>query len=90
MDSHAHALTVGQRSWLLLPDRQALWAWRESGRPLPTDVWLGFPPRVGDRRALIAAGARQVWLSGPPPSRGGLPRRWRASGASGFLLAEGA
>lgn len=90
MDSHALTLTLGERYWLLLPDPQALWAWRGSGRSLPPHVWLGFLPRRRDRQTLIAAGARQVWLSGPTASGWPLPHGWRASGASGFLLAEGA
>jgi competence protein ComEC len=46
MDSHAFSLRFGARHWQLLPDRQALWAWRErvaAGGASPADgLWLGF------------------------------------------------
>jgi competence protein ComEC len=90
--SAAHVLTVGRHAWLLLPDRQSLWAWQQqaaaSSSMLPPDLaglWLGFAPRQTEWRTLEAAGAERRWVSGdwPAPAAG-----WRASGASGFL--EGA
>jgi competence protein ComEC len=84
MDSHALLLEVGRRRWTLLPDRQALWAWQQRRSPGVERLWLGFVPRPAERRRLIAAGAVQVWLSGPPGD-GGLPRGWRTSGSRGWL-----
>ncbi len=90
MDSHALVLSVGARRWLLLPDRQALWSWRQLAQAPPPAVWLGFPARPAERRALSHAGAppQRVWLSGAAPGRSPLPRGWQASGRSGSLLAS--
>jgi competence protein ComEC len=88
MDSHALSLRFGARHWQLLPDRQALWAWRD--RPQGADsldgLWLGFQPRARERRSLAAGpgSPERVWLSGEPARP--LPPRWRASGASGSLV----
>ncbi|MFM7733701.1 MAG: ComEC/Rec2 family competence protein [Cyanobium sp.] len=92
MDSHALLLAFGGRSWLLLPDRQALWAARQqAGRdrslPAADGLWLGFQPRPNERTALLRAPApSQVWLSGAAPRASPLPAGWRSSGASGHLL----
>jgi competence protein ComEC len=92
MDSHALALGLGHRHWWLLPDRQALEAWRThrgevSKRPAPDGVWLGFRPRRHDRQVVLNQAPPQVWLSGPPPSGVPLPPGWKASGPFGSLAA---
>ena len=85
-DSQALELSVGQARWLLLPNRQALWSWRQRGQPGPGNVWLGFPPSSGERRLLAERGARRVWLSGAP-RRGSPPLTagWQATGERGHL-----
>ena len=97
VDSRGVQLQVGRAHWLLLPDRQALWSWRDQREGLgattnqpqaspPLDgVWLGFRPRPREREWLERQGARQVWLSGDRPLH--WPRPWAASGASGSLEA---
>ena len=90
MDSHALELQLGRRRWLLLPDRQALWAWQASRRPVPEAVWLGFLPPASQRSRLFQPPPRQVWLSGAPPRRQRLPAHWRSSGLSGFLQGDAA
>jgi competence protein ComEC len=88
MDSHALHLHLGNRRWLLLPDRQSLGTWRSRGQERAEEaVWLGFPPRPAEHRWLRAQGPRQVWLSGPAPAGPPLPGGWRASGPSGALTA---
>ncbi len=95
-DSQALRLEVGSRRWWLLPDRQAFWAWERQGPAAAgaagsSGLWLGFAPRPAERQRLQARGApRLVWWSGAPPAHGPLPPGWRASGASGSLLASGA
>ena len=85
MDSHALVLRFGARRWALLPDRQALWAWRDRPGPPTEGLWLGFRPRPAERRWLGPAAARaRVWLSGAV--RTPLPPGWRASGQSGSLV----
>jgi competence protein ComEC len=92
MDSHALTLRFGARHWQLLPDRQALWAWRDrhrsEGAEAVDGLWLGFQPRSGERRSLAAdrGAPGLVWLSGEPSRSRPLPPGWRASGASGFLV----
>jgi competence protein ComEC len=84
LDSRAVQLNLGSRSWLLLPDTQSLWAWRDGDSPQrPDGVWLGFEPRLRDRRWLQRRDPGAVWLSGDPGRT--LPKGWRASGRSGFL-----
>ncbi|MEB3317716.1 MAG: ComEC/Rec2 family competence protein [Cyanobacteriota bacterium] len=85
-DSQALELTVGHARWLLLPNRQALWSWRQRGRPQPDNIWLGFTPGASDRRLLAAREPRRVWLSGSP-RRGSTPLTagWRATGERGHL-----
>ena len=94
MASRGLWLQVGRRRWLLLPERQDLWAWRDqpgaSGAPGPAGarsaadgLWLGFRPGPRERRWLAAAAPDQVWISGEVPSP--LPSSWRASGRSGSL-----
>ena len=94
-DSRGVQLQIGRAQWLLLPDRQALWSWRDQrdqpmARPTWDGVWLGFRP--GPRESewlegelLQRQGAKRVWLSGDPPRH--WPRPWAASGASGSLEA---
>ncbi|WP_216900948.1 ComEC/Rec2 family competence protein [Synechococcus sp. CCY 9618] len=90
MDSHALRLHLGPWRWQLLPDRQSLVSWRSgTSRGVRGDeaLWLGFVPRAAERRALLAHGPRQVWLSGAEPAGPPLPHGWRASGPSGALTA---
>ena len=87
MDSHALLLRLGKRQWMLLPDRQALWAWQASREPLPERLWLGFRPGARERRELLAQAPSLVWLSGAPSGQRPLPAGWRASGARGSLQA---
>ncbi|MEB3271678.1 MAG: ComEC/Rec2 family competence protein [Synechococcus sp.] len=92
MDSRAMRLQAGQQQWLLLPDRQSLWSWRQLLRRPPAGVWLGFRPRPAERRALqgggAAVGVRWRWWSGRPEARA-RPTAWLASGDSGSLQALG-
>ncbi len=88
-DSRAFELRVGRHRWLLLPDPQALDAWRQRAAPglgppaePPAGIWLGFPPRPRQRRAVEAAAAGRLWVSGAWPAA---PPGWAASGASGSL-----
>lgn len=95
VDSRGVQLQVGRAHWLLLPDRQALWSWRDQhdqrqAGPAWDGVWLGFRPRPRDREwlereLLQREGVKQVWLSGDRPLH--WPRPWAASGASGSLEA---
>jgi competence protein ComEC len=95
IDSRGLQLQVGRAHWLLLPDRQALWSWRDQhdqpqARPSWDGVWLGFRPRPQERQwlereLLQREGVKQVWLSGDRPVH--WPRPWAASGASGSLEA---
>ncbi|HYP03611.1 MAG TPA: ComEC/Rec2 family competence protein, partial [Cyanobium sp.] len=89
MDSHALTLTLAGRQWLLLPDRQALWAWQAQAQArTPGDgLWLGFAPRTRELHRLLAGSPRRVWLSGAVPPGQPLPPGWSASGASGSLVA---
>jgi len=88
-DSHALALEVGGRPWLLLPDRQALLAWQggavaEFSASTPPGLWLGFRPRPREAAWLRSRSLAQVWLSAGtlvPAS----PHHWRVTGESGFL-----
>lgn len=85
MVSRGVQLTVGHRHWLLLPDRQDLWAWRDQrpGRWRFDGVWLGFAPRTHEQQWVERQGLPQVWISGETRHR--WPSHWRASGASGSL-----
>ncbi len=93
MASRGLWLEVGRRRWLLLPDRQDLWAWRDQQRRAPRDgrrqgatadgLWLGFHPGPRERQWLAERGPEHVWISGAPQSW--TPPSWRASGRSGWL-----
>ena len=84
IESRAVQWQVGRSNWLLLPDRQALWSWRDQpGLSRPDGVWLGFRPRRSERQWLAQQGIGRVWLSGDPPPQ--WPHPWAASGASGSL-----
>jgi len=97
IESRAMQLQLGRWRWLLLPDRQALWAWQQhtNDDPEPSrlgelsgsidGVWLGFAPSARERRQLQAIGAKRMWLSGATPP--GWPTSWAASGPSGYLQA---
>ena len=87
IESRAIQLQLGRWRWLLLPDRQALWAWRQPSvlRGRLDGVWLGFAPSARERRHLKELGAKRLWLSGTMPA--GLPAAWAASGPSGYLQA---
>jgi competence protein ComEC len=77
-------LAVGRRRWLLLPDPQDLWSWQAERLPLQADgVWLGFRPRLRERRWLKEQAPAQVWVSGEASPD--FPSGWRASGGSGSL-----
>lgn len=81
-ESRGLALQVGRQRWLLLPDRQALWAWRD-GPALspPQGVWLGFLPTWRERSWLQQQRIGRVWLSGLAPPG------WQGTGLSGWLQA---
>ncbi|MCP9886656.1 ComEC/Rec2 family competence protein [Cyanobium sp. ATX 6A2] len=85
MASRGLWLEVGRRRWLLLPDRQDLWAWRDqpAAASPPDGLWLGFRPGPRERSWLAAEGPEQVWISGEALDGG--PAGWRASGRSGSL-----
>jgi competence protein ComEC len=84
IDSRGLELQLGRRRWLLLPDPQALWAWRDQPQAGRFDgVWLGFRPNSSERRWLAASGLGPVWLSGVAPAQA--PPGWSASGRSGSL-----
>ncbi|MCP9774070.1 ComEC/Rec2 family competence protein [Cyanobium sp. WAJ14-Wanaka] len=93
--SRAVRLKVGGSQWLLLPDRQALWSWRDqvgiagqpatSASPAIDGVWLGFRPQLKEQRWLELQGVKRVWLSGRLPLQP--KQRWAATGASGSLQA---
>jgi competence protein ComEC len=89
-ESRAVVLTVGGHPWLLLPDPQALWSWRDGARAgRPEGLWLGFQPRPGEETWLRQQGIGRVWLSGAA-ARGQRPRLasgWQVSGSSGWLQA---
>jgi competence protein ComEC len=92
MDSHALLLRMGSRRWLLLPDRQGLWAWQQQrggaveAAAVLDGVWMGFDPRAHELRGLLAGAiARQGWISGGRPPRSPLPPGWRFSGERGWL-----
>ncbi|CAK6696003.1 hypothetical protein OGCDGJMD_01953 [Cyanobium usitatum str. Tous] len=87
IESRAIQLQLGRWRWLLLPDRQALWAWRQPSvqRGRLDGVWLGFAPSARERRYLKELGAKRLWFSGTIPA--GLPAAWAASGPSGYLQA---
>jgi len=97
IESRAMQLQLGRWNWLLLPDRQALWAWQQQAEDNPEPsrlgalsgsidgVWLGFAPSARERRQLQAIGAKRMWLSGATPP--GWPTSWAASGPSGYLQA---
>ncbi len=77
-------LAVGRRRWLLLPDAQDLWSWQAERLPLQADgVWLGFRPRLRERRWLQEQAPDRVWISGEASPD--FPAGWRASGGSGSL-----
>jgi competence protein ComEC len=77
-------LAVGRRRWLLLPDPQDLWTLQAERLPLQADgVWLGFRPRVRERRWLEDQAPARVWISGEASPD--FPAGWRASGGSGSL-----
>jgi competence protein ComEC len=96
MDSQAMRLQAGRQRWLLLPDRQSLWSWRQLQQQIPQGVWLGFRPRPAERRELqggkqAGASARWRWWSGSEERRAGAATAsaWIASGDSGSLQALG-
>ena len=83
-DSRGVTLEVGRRRWLLLPDPQALWSWRQSPKREPlAGVWLGFRPRAKEQRWLQQhpSGSGRLWLSGSAPAG------WHGTGSRGWLQA---
>ncbi len=85
-DSQALEITIGRAHWLVLPNRQAFWSWRERSLPAPANAWLGFAPGAAERRLLTQRGVRRVWLSGAPrPGSAPLARGWQATGERGHL-----
>jgi competence protein ComEC len=89
MDSHALALGVGRQRWVLLPDRQAFWAWSAGESSGRSHLWLGFQPAPGERQAVMARSPATVWVSGRAPISSPLPAGWHASGSNGSLRAGG-
>ncbi|MEB3234735.1 MAG: ComEC/Rec2 family competence protein [Cyanobacteriota bacterium] len=92
IDARALSLQVGSQRWLLLPDRQSLWAWREAEPAAAAEgIWLGFRPTAGERRQLDHAAADQghkpLWFSGVQARRPWPP--WASTGASGSLVWDG-
>jgi competence protein ComEC len=84
--SQALDLQIGRARWLLLPNRQALWSWRDGGGTGVERVWLGFVPGPAERRLLQAQGVRTVWISGAPSGRSpALAKSWQTTGQRGFL-----
>ena len=84
--SQALALQIGRARWLLLPNRQALWSWRDGGPTGAEQVWLGFVPGPAERRLLQAQGVRTVWISGATSDRSpALAKSWHTTGQRGFL-----
>ena len=85
-ESQALELGIGQARWLLLPNRQAFWSWRQGGRSAAASVWLGFSPHSRERQLLAERGIRRVWLSGGrrrgEPS---LAAGWHSTGERGHL-----
>ena len=76
-------LQVGPHHWLLLPDPQALWSWRQAEpRRALQGVWLGFQPRPRDRLWLQQQSLGRVWLSGRAVEG------WAGTGPSGWLQAS--
>jgi competence protein ComEC len=85
-ESRGLALLVGGHRWLLLPDPQALWSWRNTrGAERPEALWLGFRLRPRERHWLEQQRPTRVWLSGESLRRDPLPAGWQASGRSGWL-----
>ncbi len=82
-DSRAITLVLGRRRWLLLPDRQALRAWRATEGKAWDGIWLGVLPRRPERQAVTAASRGAIWLSGGRPTDA--PPGWSASGPRGWL-----
>jgi len=94
VEAQAFALRIGDRHWLLLPDRQSLWAWQQGAGESPSPaswqgLWLGFKPSASERRQLdaVGQGSLQRWFSGSAARRRW--RGWWASGPSGSLLWSG-
>jgi len=90
--SRAVLLSLNRRRWLLLPDRQDLWNWRDrqadAGATNRLDgIWLGFRPKRTEQDWLRRQGRAQIWISGAAQPR--WPAQWRASGPSGSLQAAG-
>jgi competence protein ComEC len=87
VEGRAVTVRFGSQRWLLLPDRQSLWAWQQG--PVGQGVWLGFRPTgAAERRlATAASGSLQHWVSGAAGRRP--PPHWLASGISGSLLWDG-
>ncbi|MFM9089380.1 MAG: ComEC/Rec2 family competence protein [Cyanobium sp.] len=84
--SQALELQISHDRWLLLPNRQALWGWREGHPSGAKRVWLGFVPGPAERRLLQEQGVRTVWISGAPSPRSPqLATGWRSTGLRGFL-----
>jgi len=87
LEARAVTIRFGRQRWLLLPDRQSLWAWQRE--PIGQGVWLGFRPTGAAVRQLAtaASGSVQQWFSGAAGRRP--PPHWLASGSSGSLLWDG-
>ena len=84
--SQALELQIGRARWLLLPNRQALWSWRDGGLKGAERVWLGFVPGPSERRLLQSQGVPTVWISGDHATRSpALAKSWHTTGQRGFL-----
>ncbi|MFM7513736.1 MAG: ComEC/Rec2 family competence protein [Cyanobium sp.] len=85
-ESQALELTIGGVRWLLLPNRQAFWSWRDRSQAVAERLWMGFEPSPAERRLLLDRGAKKVWLSGSHTRRAPpLASGWQATGQRGFL-----
>jgi competence protein ComEC len=88
-DSQAMELSLGGARWLLLPNRQALWSWRQRGDRMADSVWLGFSPGSAEHRLLHHQGPPRIWFSGAPGrSRAAGNGRWRFTGERGYLISR--
>ena len=64
--SLALELQAGRRQWILLPDRQDWWSWRQTStgqNQAKNRLWLGFQPSLAERRELAKQPGNSRWWS---------------------------